>query len=94
MEVVVLNGMCPTLASGSSGMIFNLVSITVEIVVPVLSLLDLPSTIALLLTGLFAAPVLYQVYHRGFSRRRSTPITYSPRHPVRLRADALQGDLL
>ena len=84
---------CQTLAFGSSGMIFNLVSITVEIVVPVLSLLDQPSTTALFLAGLFAAPVLYQVYLRGLPRRRSSPLTYNPRYPVRLRADALREEL-
>ena len=74
-------------------MIFKLVSITVEIVVPVLSLLDQPSTIALLLAGLFAAPILYQVYHRESPRRFSSPLTYNPRYPVRLRADALREEL-
>ena len=84
---------CQTLAFGSSGMIFNLFSITVEIVIPVFSLPDQPSTTALLLASLLAAPVLYQVYLRGLPRRRSSPLTYSPRYPVRLRADALREEL-
>ena len=84
---------CQTLTFGSSGLIFNLVSITVEIVVPVFSLPDQPSTTALLLASLLAAPVLYQVYLRGLPRRRSSPLTYNPRYPVRLRADALREEL-
>ena len=84
---------CQTQAFGSSGMIFNLVSINIEIVVPLLSLLDQPSTTALLLASLLAAPVLYQVYLRGLPRRRSSPLTYNPRYPVRLRAVALQEEL-
>ena len=84
---------CQTQAFGPSGMIFNLVSINIEIVVPLLSLLDQPSTTALLLASLLAAPVLYQVYLRGLPRRRSSPLTYNPRYPVRLRAAALQEEL-
>ena len=71
-------------------MMFSFTSMAAMASVPVFYSLDRPLTVALLLVGL----LLYQVYLRAIPRRRSTPLTQDPQHPIRLRAGALQGDLL
>ena len=70
-------------------MLFNSVGVAALAIVPVLCWLDRPSTVALLLVGLF----LYQVYLLAFPRRGRTPLTYNPLYPVRLRAVVLRRDL-